>query len=68
MAVLIKNASKHSNYLAIHTSCYSLETHHSLKCAKKVQFFTEVTEVLQSITKIDGNVSFIKGRLKTLRR
>ena len=46
MAILIKHASKHAVYNAIHSSCYNLETKRFLKCAKIVYSITKVTEVL----------------------
>ena len=44
-----------------HSSCYSSETQHLLKCAKKVQSTKKVTYVIQSITKIDFTVSLVGG-------
>ena len=54
-AILQKYANEHS-------SCYSSETQHLLKCAKRVWSIAQVTEVLQSITKIDYKVNLIKRR------
>ena len=68
MAILIKYARKHSIYLGMHSSCYSLETRHLLYCTKSVWSITEVTEVLQLTTTLDHKVDFFKGRTNKLRR
>ena len=60
--------SKHSNDIAIHSSCYSAETQDSLKYAKGVWSIIETTEVLSSIIKIDYKVNFLKGRTNKSRK
>ena len=44
--------------ISIHSSCFSSETQPLRKCAKIVWSIPELTEVLQSITKLEYKVSF----------
>lgn len=56
MTIFTKYASNHSSYIAINSSCYNLETQDLLKCLVT----TEVSEALQSITKLQYKVNFLK--------
>ena len=68
MTIPITYAIKQSICIAIKSNGYSSEVKQLLICAKRVQSMTEVTEVLKSITKLDYNVSFFKGRKNNIRK
>lgn len=68
MTIPITYAIKQSSCIVIKSNGYSSEVKQLLICAKRVQSMTEVTKVLKSITKLDYNVSFSKGRKNNIRK
>ena len=68
MAILVKYATKHSSYVAIYSSCYSIFQRNLNNVIFQQEFISEVAEVLQSIPKVDYKVNFFIGRTNKLRR